>query len=375
MNVVLALCSFALCGLSFELWLRLFLPMAPLPTGSRTALPALATRPHFEASIFAQNVISPTAHVVEAWTGARYPIGAQGYRGRGFEWQKREGVTRIAVYGGSAAFDVGRSDDDDWPSHAGRLLQQRIEQPVEVINAAVPGHTSFDNLGVYLAEGHRLAADYVLLYQGWNDIKYFRDPRPILRQYHPYRIGADPLARPTGRLDALLAERSHLYRFVRLRWLIWNHRAEAEGLPPVALEHEVDPAQIRQFELIVATFVDLVRNSGGEPVLVTEARLVATANRADQHQRIRYDYVGLDHDTLLAAYGAIDAAVERVAVSKHVPLIDAHAVLGGVDANFLDHVHLTPSGSDALAELVSERLAGLLDRTPSRKLARAEAGR
>jgi len=304
-NLGLVLASLAFCGAALEISLRHVLPQPPLPTGSES-LPRVALRPHYEPSVFARNVMARSAHTVEAWTGVTYPIDDRGYRGAGFPLEKPAGVTRILVYGGSAAFDVARSGEDDWPSHAGRLLRARGHR-VEVINAAVPGHASFDSLG---------------------------------------------------------------------RFLAWNRRDEAEGPRPRAEPRNAfEPRQVAQFELVVATFVDLVRNAGGVPVLMTQARLPSATSPAEERERIRYDHVGLRHDALVAAFAAADAATRRVARHKHAPLIDARAALGHDPRFFLDPVHLTPEGSDALVERVADVLADVLERPPgATRHARAPAG-
>lgn len=368
-NLCLVLASLACCGAALEISMRRVLPQPPLPTGSE-ALPRVAHRPHYEPSLFARNVMARSAHTVEAWTGATYPIDERGYRGAGFSLGKPAGIVRIVVYGGSAAFDVARSGDDDWPSHAGRLLRAR-GHPVEVINAAVPGHASFDSLGRFLAEGQRLDPDVVVLYHGWNDLKYFGDPRPLLQIYRPYRPEEDPLARPRGPLDAELAARSHFYRLLRRRFVAWSRRDETEGQRPHAeLRDAFEPRQVAQFALVVATFVDLVRNAGGLPVLMTQARLPSATSPAEVRERVRYDHVGLRHDALVEAYAAADAAILRVARHKRVPLIDARAALGHDARYFLDHVHLTPEGSDALAEQMASGISGVLEESRSPSVAR-----
>ena len=44
---------------------------------------------------------------------------------------------------------------------------------VEVINAGIPGHTSGDSLGRLYTEIWQWKPDYVIMYEAWNDIKYF----------------------------------------------------------------------------------------------------------------------------------------------------------------------------------------------------------
>jgi hypothetical protein len=215
-------------------------------------------------------------------------------------------------------------------------------------------------VGRLLAEGHRLEPDYVVLDDVWNDLKYFRDRAPVLRQVAPWRA-RDSVWRAQGRLDAALGARSHLYRHLRLRFLQWDRGLGAEGrLPRGPLRDAFAPEQVEQLALAVATFVDLARNLGAVPVLVTEPLLARADNTEEERARIRHDYVGLDHAALVAAYAAADRAVRDVARAKGAPLVDASARMAGVRRYFHDGVHLTDEGSGELAALVARDLAALI---------------
>jgi hypothetical protein len=76
-------------------------------------------------------------------------------------------------------------------------------------------------------------------------------------------------------------------------------------------------------------FVDLARNIGATPILITQARLVKPDNTLDQRERIDYHHVGLTHEALLEAFDKLDAIVREVAVKKDAHLIDASAHLSG----------------------------------------------
>ena len=355
--------SCALCLLALELTLRAVLPAAPLASAS-DPLPADPNSLHYSDSIFSQHVLADSPHRVVGWGGAEYRINSHGYRGADFEWTKPPGAHRIAVYGGSSVFDPLQAEGEHWPARLEAKLRAAGFDALEVINAGVPGHASFDCVGRFLAEGHRLGADFVLLYVTWNDLKYFSDPRPIQRQYRAYRPERNRFNRASGRLDGALAGASHLYRHLRLRFLLWNHRDEREGRRPSGpREPRALPAQLEQFALDVATFVDVVRNAGAEPVLLTEARLVAAGNDETQRARIGYAHVALDHAALVAAYDAADAVIREVSRAKGVMLIDASPALSGRPELFEDHVHLSGLGSRELAELVAASLARVLPET------------
>jgi len=349
--------SCALCLGALEVSFRRVLPMAPLDGGAVRDPEAIV----YAETAYARNAIAPLPHVVKRGARDFYRINDKGYRGGDFGWEKPDGAVRIAVYGGSAVFDIFEPVGEHWPARLGRVLAADGHSEVEVINAGIPGHTVPDSLGRFLAEGHRLRPDFVLLYHGWNDIKYFRREAPLLRSVQPYRIGRDPSRTPRGRLDAGLARGSHLYRFLRLRFLAWNEGFGLEGRPqPGEMRDAIVPAQVEQYALAVSTFVDLVRNAGATPVLVLQARLVAPDNDEDARARIHYDAAKLGHAALVEAFAATDRVLRRIAAEKSALLIDATASLNGDVRFFADHVHLSETGSAEVARLVAEALAPLL---------------
>ncbi len=59
--------------------------------------------------------------------------------------------------------------------------------------------------------------------------------------------------------------------------------------------------------------------------------------------------------------GRLDAIVRAVAAQKEATLIDVSAALSGKDWAFCDHVHLSPQGSAAFAQLVADRLQPVLN--------------
>ena len=202
---ILLLATSILCLGALELSLRALLPAAPLESD---APPARQRALRYAESAVSRHALAAAPLEVDVGRGLHYRINAKGYRGEDFDWQKPPGTLRILVYGGSSVFDIYQDEGDDWPARVERVLaEEGID--AEVINAGVPGHTCLDSVGLLLAEGHRLDPDYVLLSHGWNDLKYFRDPAPVLRQIQPLRV-RESLLRPQGRLDAALAARSHL---------------------------------------------------------------------------------------------------------------------------------------------------------------------
>ena len=135
-------------------------------------------------------------------------------------------------------------------------------------------------------------------------------------------------------------------------------KAEKTQISPATL----NPNGFRQYQLAMKMFVDLARNIGAEPILMTQARLVHGSNALtpEKQKRIDYHHVGLSHEALLETFDRLDGIVRKVAAEKGVMLIDASAHLSGKVWAFDDHVHVVPKGSEALAQFVADYLQSIL---------------
>jgi len=357
---VLLAATTLLCVGALELSFRLFMPVPELDDG--TPPERSHTLRYSESPVSRHALVAAPLEVDVGW-GNHYRVNSKGYRGDEFEWSKPPDTARVIVYGGSSVFDIYQDEGEDWPARVEELLQAE-GAAVQVINAGVPGLATLDSVGRLLAEGHRLEPDFVVLYQGWNDYAYFGGASPVLRQVRPLRA-RESIWRAQGRLDEAFAAHSHLYRLLRIRFLVWDRHLGAEGRRVRGpLPDAVEPSQVEQFELAVATFVDLVRNMGAVPVLVTQPLLAGPDNTEEEIALIRYDFVGLQHEALLEAHARADHAIRAVARVKGAALVEASAPLSGLREYFEDSVHLSSEGSQAVAELVSRELSRLMAGSP-----------
>jgi len=312
----------------------------------------------YEPALFARTVF-PQAEATVQGAGVSYFINRNGYRGATFAFDKPPGTTRIAVYGGSATFDLLMPEGKDWPHRLETILRSQGFPATEVINAGVFGHAAFECFGRLYAEGHLLSPDYVLLYTAWNDIKLFRSTLPLLRTVKPYK--GNPMIEYQGSLDRILSETSQLYVRLRQRYFKTRWRFHEEGLVEQGEGAQpISRAAIQQFRLTIQAFIDLSRNIGAEPILITEARLATRTASQAQKKRIGYHMQNMSDEVLYEAYENIDTVLRDVAREKAVLLIGASEALSGRDDYLADHVHLTDAGSQALAGLVAKHLNPLL---------------
>ncbi len=331
----------------------------------------------YEATVFARKVFPQMTQTVRNQSGVLY-VNARGYRGRNeFAVPKADGTIRIVFLGGSTTFDGNARDGRDWPHLVEQDLRARGFTSVEVINAATPGHSTWESLGRLYSEIWMFEPDYVVVSHAWNDIKYFQrfrlDPQhSLLRQARPVpnhgKAGQwrtrNPFKDYTGPLDRLLTF-SQLY--VRLRTRYWRWRLGKIGLEgllglrtPKSYPDDYNEWAPRQYELNLRLIVNTTRNIGAKPILLTQPRLVNQHNTAEQRDKITYRYVELSHKGLVQAFTDVDKATFNVARLENVDVLDIAGTFSGQSELFLDHVHTTPKGSEAIAAAVSEYLAKII---------------
>ncbi len=324
----------------------------------------------YEPVIFARHAFKQEARIVNNPFGKKkkliWEINEHGYRGASFDVDKPDGIIRVIIYGGSAAFDTKSTKGEDWPHRVEGKLKERGFSNIEVINAGVIGHTSLESVGRLFTEGYAFQPDFALIYNGWNDIKYFSSSKPVLRTLRPSLQGFDPRIHNNSFIDRWLCEWSQLYTVLRRIYYKTKLKFGKEGLRKAGDTQNsiaiLNPNGFRQYQLAMEMFVDLARNIGAEPILMTQARLPKGTKvlTPEQRKRIDYHHVGLSHKALVETFDQLDEIVRKVSAAKEAIVIDASSHLSGKDWAFDDHVHVVPKGSDALAQLVADHLQNIL---------------
>ena len=282
--------------------------------------------------------------LVNASSAKTYFINEHGSRGASFELPKPSGVRRIVVLGGSTVFDLNADEGFDWPHLVEKFLKEKGHHQVEVINAGIPGHTSGDSLGRLYTEIWQWEPDYLMIYEAWNDIKYFNSlshDTPLIRLVKPTNPDADPFKTYQGTMDYLLSY-SQLYVKIRSRYFAWKHRVGSEG----RFKEETEKIMwvdlgLAQFRLNMEMFVDISRNIHAIPILVTQATLASPTNAEEDRKKIAYGYVGLSHEGILQAYEKCRQIVLGVAREKKTDVLDLLPQLQGKSELFQDHDHTT----------------------------------
>ena len=351
------------CG---EIFVRLFFPYYTPDTVKKHSLPYVQAA--YASSIFAPMNDRIEMTLVKAMGAKTYFINEQGSRGASFKLPKPPRVRRIVVLGGSTVFDLNADEGFDWPHLVEKFLKKKGHHEVEVINAGIPGHTSGDSLGRLYTEIWQWEPDYLMIYETWNDIKYFNSlsyDTPLIRLVKPSNPDADPFKTYQGTMDYLLSY-SQLYVKIRTRYFAWKHPVGSEGRVKEERRDDVGNLGLAQFRLNLETFVDVSRNIHAIPILITQATLVSSMNTEEDRKRIVYGYVGLSHEGILQAYEKCRQVVLGVAREKKAAVLDLLPQLQGKSELFQDHDHTTPRGSEEVARRVANFLDPLLNQPQER---------
>ncbi len=328
----------------------------------------------YEATLFSRNAFPQMLQRKHATPSGDVVINTRGYRGRLFAVPKPPGIVRVVMLGGSSLFDMYAKEGADWPHLIESYLRSRGYGNVEVINAGTPSHATFDLLGRFYSEIWMFEPDYLLVYESWNDIKYFPrlDPQnSLLRVERPAAINghgdgyllANPFMYYSGWSDRILSH-SQLYVRLRDRYLQWRvGKPRTEGIVTSSDLHNVySDYGPQQFALNLHLLVTAARYSGAKPVLLTQARLLTPSNTPAEREKIAYEFVNLSHEALLRAFADCDRAVFTVARADNVPVLDLSRMFTGQPALFEDHIHTTAAGSNALARATADFLQPMLSR-------------
>lgn len=242
---------------------------------------------------------------------------------RGPEVGPKRGFRVLAV-GNSCTFGVGVGDDETWPARLEAILRGQGED-AEVINAGVPGYTSFQGLRYLDERGLALAPDLVIACFGFNDSDAWGP------------AGDREIA---GKLrdrawDRALS-RSSLYR--GLARVIRGGKAEEGG----------DPAKGEERAPRVAAD-DLYQNLVDMKALCESRGAAMMLLLWPYRKQIRE---GVDRPVVF------QPAILGAGADARIPVIDLIGpFLAAGDRVYLDHIHAGPAGLEIVAEQIASAMA------------------
>ncbi len=270
-------------------------------------------------------------------------VNSYGLRGGELADIKALNTTRIAVLGGSSVFGYLVPDGQDSCCELQRILNQDGLE-VEVLNAGVPG---FNMTQCRQRFEHLIAPldpDIVVLYLGWNDIRFLITDDPNALDKTP------PAPAWTKRVLA----KSVLYGFLRYR--LFPAQAP-QFAPPSSANAHVTELGAQSFDTDLKELISSIRGTGATPVISTQ---IMASNPDCQELD---DYLGSDESQISANRQVgewICAKLRETAYDENILLIDCAADLPCNKAVLGDAIHLTQEGHRIVAALWAKGLQPIL---------------
>ena len=274
---------------------------------------------------------------------------ADGFVGPRIPLERTPGALRIAVVGDSCT----EWGDPPYSVLLQQQLEQRWDRPVEVLNAGVTGYTSYQGLRRLSDQVLAYRPDVVLVYFGWNDHWLWAD-----------KTDAEMMA-PKG---ASLWE-----------WLAWMRNLQGSRVVQAGL-FAADEIRVRierpgerkarkfrvpleEYRVNLRRMVEAIRSVGATAALVTAPTDMTAKTPTEEFEIL----TGLESTGFESPKRLHDAYVEttrEVARVENAWLIDANRSFAGKQGLIRkDHIHLTPEGIEAMAQLLAEALD---ERIPNR---------
>ena len=320
---------------------------------------------------------------------ARISINSLGFRGPVPAPEKDNSICRVMVMGGSSVFDTQVDEKGTWPRLLERELRKGGRPTLETFNMGVPGYSSRETLALYHDRIRYFHPDLVLLYQGWNDVKYMKlfltgvetQRYFVVKDWRkPYRFLTEPF--PWRNIHALGVIWDEVVDKVQgLR----ENAADPEELmaassPKEFLQGISSPSDLKKawaetpgmsyWKKNVEAFILEVRSDGVLPVLIAQATLTAPGLQEEMKRKIAYHWIYVDHSNLLAINEAMVEVLGDLAQKYKIPFIDVRKKMNGRADYFNDHVHLKPEGSSVLARELAVEISSRLENSPLACLSR-----
>lgn len=268
-------------------------------------------------------------------TSGRIEFDALGNRGPGLETPKKR--LRVLCYGGSTTFDASHDWDKTWPGR----LQALLGPKYEVVIAAQNGATTADTLVNFALVQSASEADFVLTYEGINDLESSYAPgfRP---DYAHRRRKIDGAPYPFFERLPKWLQYSAVY--TALRWRLVGPRGDlhAQFSRPTAYDFKNGPFGLTTFRRNLESLHALARARGAVLVLGTAQYYRPWA---DAHFGAEF---GEGWQRGIKAENEIQRELARRLPGAY--LAEVAASFTPTEAEMVDFCHLTENGNALVAK-------------------------
>jgi len=263
--------------------------------------------------------------------GHSYRINSAGLRDN--EISKEKNKPRIIALGNSCTFGWGVESDLIYASR----LEQIFEYHYEIINAGVPGYSSFQGQVFFESELLNLNPDYVLILFGWNDHWAAANGISDTDQQLPSEFIIN--------IQNIFSN-FHLYRVIK-KALLSSIESDIDSL--FDREDLIYRVSVTDFELNIKSICRAAQNNHAVPVLIT-APIPSLENYYPPGSR----------SGLHRFHKLYNQTIRKIAKQDSVLLVDAalefdkHSNL--YDDASLDPIHFNTKGHEILAQLIAAQI-------------------
>jgi hypothetical protein len=269
---------------------------------------------------------------------------------------------RVLFIGGSETFGIPEVKDGAYTE----IFRREWKAPgcTDSFNGAIAGMTIYTALSYYRDWASKISPTRVVVYPSTHF--YLSNDAPGSKAASTPQTGANDgrngnfglinQSRMFSRLRNVLTLPGFIQKFRQRRWIA----AEMEGRPSGWIYEQVPEDRLVLLREHLLALIMEVRRSGAEPVLVTHAvsasRPPVTAD--DAHTESMRVWMPRATKTVIAEFPYRSNEVIRdVGRQEGVSVIDAAAELAGQRKYFVDLVHLSASGREAMGKLLARSLS------------------
>ncbi|QDU66733.1 SGNH/GDSL hydrolase family protein [Engelhardtia mirabilis] len=280
---------------------------------------------------------------------SRIETDSHGFRSPELAEPKPGGSLRLAFVGGSTTFCAqAETNSGTWPARVVEGLGERFpEVQWEYLNAGVTGYRTVDSRTNMARRIAPLEPDVVVIYHATNDLA----------------VDSRPLAVDAGLVDEVEPRPpsgpSLLWNLVvkNLRYMAAQEAGRDDGR-----KLSYDAGELaRTFHGHLLELVRECQRSADLVVLVTFSQKVRRDQpREDQLENLQQAFTFMPYlsvEGILEGYEAFNATIRAVAAETGALLIEGEASIPGDDAHFIDSVHFTALGCEAMAQRVLRGLS------------------
>ena len=296
-----------------------------------------------------------------------FSINKMGFRGAAPSAKKANGNLRLFVLGGSSAFDHHLGEGQSWPERLAQQLAARGGGDLESYNFGIPGYSSRETFANYIDKVRWLEPDIAVFYHGWNDLKYMR---MFAKRVDADRFYSVKNWRDKYKFITAPRPQRNWHAFWMLSDQFWDKLLKPntpqlkEGVPKAPPVDRANAYQdlgpslgLEYFRKNVESFVQAALSDDVTPVLLAQNTLVHSELPQELHRKVAFQWVQLSLAEMVEYNNLMVKVLAEIAKKYKVPIVDLREQINGRSEFFVDHVHMSPKGSEFFSGLLAQELA------------------